>query len=326
MKRIYILTFIIALLTTSCVTKQKYTELDNNYKATIKNLDAVSAAKINLENTQTELNHQIEQLKTTVEQLKQDTFDLSKKLAQSERDYTKSKQNYDDLLLDLEKQTLGKNTEINGLLLELEKIKAELKTKEMELNAKAKELAELDTDLKAKETKLKELQNILNQKDQDVKNLKNKLLKALKGFEGSGLQVYEKNGKVYVSMDNKLLFASGSWAVSEDGQNALKELAKILETEKDISVMIEGHTDDVPYLGNSNIKDNWDLSVIRATAIVKIILKNGKINPQRLTASGRGEFCPIENGKTPEVRAKNRRTEIILTPKLDELFKVLESN
>jgi chemotaxis protein MotB len=181
-------------------------------------------------------------------------------------------------------------------------------------------------DLEEKSAKLIELQEILSKKDADVQALKDKIKLALIGFEGSGLQVTEKNGKVYVSMDEKLLFASGKFSVDAKGELALNELAKDLEADTDINVMVEGHTDNVPFSAASaaQIRDNWDLSVMRATTIVKTILKYGNIDPNRLTASGRGEYVPLDTDDTKEARAKNRRTEIILTPKLDALFEILE--
>jgi chemotaxis protein MotB len=179
-------------------------------------------------------------------------------------------------------------------------------------------------ELEEKELRLAELQNILDQKDAEVKALRDKVMDALKGFQDMGLTIYEKNGKVYVSLDEKLLFASGSWNIDISGKEALTELGKVLAMDKDINVVIEGHTDNVPYNGSSNVKDNWDLSVMRATSVVKELLKNKDINPQRITASGRSEYLPIDDGDSKEARARNRRTEIILTPKLDELFKIIE--
>ena len=149
-----------------------------------------------------------------------------------------------------------------------------------------------------------------------------------RGSKGvKALNVTEKNGKVYVSMDEKLLFASGKFNIDTRGEQALQELAKVLSTDTTINVMVEGHTDNVPFSAASSaqIRDNWDLSVMRATTIVKTILKFGQdINPQRLTASGRGEYVPIDTDNTKEARAKNRRTEIILTPNLDALFDILK--
>ncbi|MBL7917418.1 MAG: OmpA family protein, partial [Bacteroidia bacterium] len=180
--------------------------------------------------------------------------------------------------------------------------------------------------LKLREARVNELEAILKQKDQAAADLKKKLQDALLGFEGKGLTITQKNGKIYVSMDESLLFASGKTNVEPKGVEALKTVAKVLEQNKDINVLVEGHTDDVPMKGAGEIKDNWDLSVMRATSVTKILLSSANIAQSRITAAGRGEFFPLDNAKTPEARKKNRRTEIILTPKLDELLKVLGDN
>jgi len=141
-----------------------------------------------------------------------------------------------------------------------------------------------------------------------------------------GLAVEMKNGKVYVSLDEQLLFKSGSTNVDPKGVSAIKKLAEVLAVNPDINIMVEGHTDDVPYISSSTVKDNWDLSVKRATAIVRILMSNTKIDGNRIIAAGRSKYHPVINSKAPDARKKNRRTEIILTPKLDELFKILEAN
>jgi len=153
--------------------------------------------------------------------------------------------------------------------------------------------------------------------------LKNAISKALTNFEGKGLTVEQRNGKVYVSMENKLLFQSGSWAVGSQGKQAVKQLGDVLAENPEIAILIEGHTDNVPYKGNDQLSGNWDLSTKRATAIVKILKENAAIHPENLTAAGRGEFAPIATNDTPEGKAKNRRIEVILTPKLDEISKLL---
>jgi chemotaxis protein MotB len=188
------------------------------------------------------------------------------------------------------------------------------------------DLEALSAELKKREARVNELEEILKKKDQAANDLKKKLSDALLGFENKGLTITQKNGKVYVSMDESLLFASGKTNVEARGVEALKNVAKVLENNVDINVLVEGHTDDVPMKGAGEIKDNWDLSVIRATSVTKIMLSSAKIDSQRITAAGRGEFFPLDNAKTPEARKKNRRTEIILTPKLDELLKVLGNN
>ncbi len=202
----------------------------------------------------------------------------------------------------------------------------ELKALEKQLNQQKQDLDKLGAELKKREARVNELEEILRKKDQAAADLRKKLSDALFNFENKGLTITQKNGKVYVSMDESLLFASGKTAVEAKGIEALKDVAKVLEQNPDINVVVEGHTDDVPMKGAGEIKDNWDLSVMRATSVTKIMLANSKIDPKRITSAGRGEFFPLDPGKTAEARKKNRRTEIILTPKLDELLKVLGDN
>lgn len=202
----------------------------------------------------------------------------------------------------------------------------ELKTLEGKLNQQKQDLDALGIELKKREARVNELEDILKRKDQAAADLRKKLSDALFNFENKGLTITQKNGKVYVSMDESLLFASGKTAVQTKGVEALKHVAKVLEQNTDINVMVEGHTDDVPMKGAGDIKDNWDLSAMRATSVTKILLSSANINPKRITSAGRGEFFPLDTSKTAEARKKNRRTEIILTPKLDELLKVLGDN
>jgi chemotaxis protein MotB len=180
-----------------------------------------------------------------------------------------------------------------------------------------------ELDIKGKN--LADLRTAIRKQDSITNALRKAVSDALMGFEGKGLTVHMKDGKVYVSLEEKLLFASGKWDVSKDGISALKDLAKVLENNPDINVLIEGHTDNVPLNSQNQVADNWDLSVMRATSIVKILLNNGKINPTRLVASGRGEFLPVEPNTSAANKAKNRRTEIILSPKLDELLQIIGS-
>jgi chemotaxis protein MotB len=209
---------------------------------------------------------------------------------------------------------------------QLMKKQEELKLLESMLNKQKTDLETLSNELKNRESRVQELESLLKKKDEDAENLKKKLSEALFNFENKGLTITQKNGKVYVSMDESLLFASGKTTVEPKGVDALKNLAKVLEQNIEINVMVEGHTDNQPMKGTGDIKDNWDLSVMRATSVTKIILSGTAIDAKRITAAGRGEFFPIDPANTPEARKKNRRTEIILTPKLDELLKVLDRN
>ena len=157
-----------------------------------------------------------------------------------------------------------------------------------------------------------------------MQDIKNKIQNALVGYEGNGLQIESRNGRIYVSLDEKLLFQSGKWNVDTRGKQAIRQLSGVLAGQKDIDILVEGHTDNVPYSGNGNITDNWDLSVKRATAIVRILLENKELEASRVTAAGRGEFNPVDTDNTKEARQKNRRIEIILTPKLTELLQLFE--
>jgi chemotaxis protein MotB len=209
---------------------------------------------------------------------------------------------------------------------QLELKESQLRKLEQELNLKKQTLDELEQELKEKEKRILELESMLVRRDSTLNDLKKKISSALFDYEDKGLNVIMKDGKIYVSLEESLMFPSGSWAVDKRGEEALSRLAKVLEANPDISIIVEGHTDDVPYRGRGEVKDNWDLSVMRATAVVKILLQKGNINPSRITAAGRGEYAPIDPAKTAEARQKNRRTEIILTPKIDELIEILKTD
>jgi len=205
---------------------------------------------------------------------------------------------------------------INQSLSQTDKLSKDLNAKSEDLDAKEKLLSE-------REKTLNEMRQIIARQDSMTNSLNSILRNALLGFNPDELSVEIKNGKVYVSMSDKLLFQSGSSAVENKGKDALKLLAGVLDKNPDIDILVEGHTDNVP-IKTSVYKDNWDLSVARATSIVRILTNDYKIAPTRMTASGKGEYFPKADNETPEGRAKNRRTEIILSPKLDELMKLLK--
>lgn len=186
--------------------------------------------------------------------------------------------------------------------------------------------SQLSADLRTKEQRIAEMQRILEQKDAAVKALRQKVGDALLGFNAQDLQVNVRNGKVYVSLSEQLLFKSGSTKVDPKGQEALKKLATALKGNQDVNVLVEGHTDNVPITrGTQGMKDNWDLSVLRATEITRILTEAG-LPAGQVTPSGRAQYVPVAQNDTPQNKALNRRTEIILTPKLDELFQILEAN
>ena len=191
-------------------------------------------------------------------------------------------------------------------------------------NASSSKVSQLSTDLQKREARLKEVEDALQRRDAATNALKNKLQQALLGFQQSGLTVDIRNGKVYVSLADKLLFPSGSIVIDERGKTALKQLAAVLNKETDINMAVEGHTDDKKVLNLGQIKDNWDLSVMRATSVCRYLTEVEKIDPHRLTATGKSEYQPVDPANTTEARAKNRRIEIVLTPKLDELYNLIK--
>ena len=285
------------------------------------------------EATVTELKEKLAREEKELVGLQKDTSILSTNLHLLQNKYDKLNSVNDQLLDKYNKMLVGSerdNAKLSGQLQltqeQLLKKEDELRALEIKLNKQQQDLEALSAQLKLREARVNELEDVLKKKDQATADLKKKLQDALFNFENKGLTITQKNGKVYVSMDESLLFASGKTAVEPKGVEALKNVAKVLEQNTDINIVVEGHTDDVPMKGTGDIKDNWDLSVMRATSVTKIMLNGATINPKRITSAGRGEFFPIDVAKTAEARKKNRRTEIILTPKLDELFKVLENN
>lgn len=317
MKKIFYC-FLLGGLVSSCVSQKKFDEIsrqldDCNQKNELTNKNLSDAQqKI------ADLDRNTAALKMEVDSLNAENATKSKLLHQNKLDQESLKK-VNSQLADQLKNSRSE-AEVKALLSDLQKIQDKLQAREDALLASEKSLKE-------KELKVKELSDIISKQDSLMKNLRKKVADALTGFEGKGLEVINKNGKVYVSLDEKLLFKSGKWDVDAKGVEALNNIAKFLAENKDIHVVIEGHTDDQALVNSiGNIEDNWDLSVKRATAIVKTILKNKNIDPARITASGRAEFVPLDNAKTKEARQKNRRTEIILSPNMDELMKVLSNN
>ncbi|WP_456438959.1 OmpA family protein [Psychroserpens sp.] len=304
------------ILTTSCVSKKIYTDLEDKY------------AELKKENRKLSDNNQ--DLETAFNKAKNEITSLQKDyestLAQRNKlqaNYDASKANLDNLNASydaLEKNSsasIAKNSKKNRELL------AQLEAKEQALAAENVRLEKIKQELEARSQRVAELENVIASKDAAMTKLKDAISKALTNFEGNGLTVEQRNGKVYISMENKLLFESGSWAVGSNGKQAVKQLGEVLAKNPEIAILIEGHTDNVPYSGNAQLSGNWDLSAKRATAIVNILRENASINPENLTAAGRGEFAPIASNDTAEGKAQNRRIEVILTPKLDEISKLL---
>ncbi|MBI9032993.1 MAG: OmpA family protein [Bacteroidales bacterium] len=288
--------------------------------------------KHDLEVNNKELNADITRLEKQNQVLGSENEAVQKNFRQLKNQHEQLQRIYDSMKEEYESKFSGSESETKILLTDLQQLREDLIAREdrlfkleKELTNKEQILDKAELDLQEKTKRVYELQQILNRQDSAVNALRTTVADALFGFENKGLSVYQKNGKVYVSMENHLLFKSGSYQLASEGISALKKLSQVLEENSDINVLIEGHTDNVPYNGTGQLQDNWDLSVMRATAIVKIITNHSKVNPTRLTAAGKSEFDPIDSANTSEARKKNRRTEIILTPKMDELLKVLNN-
>lgn len=308
---------LILALSTSCVSKKLYNDLENKYAALKKEnremsdkSDDLAQAKNKLELDQTALQDELNKTKAQRDKYLADLTAGQNNMKALQSSYSALEKNSDEAL----KTNMDKNRELL----------AKLEAKEKALAAEQERLNKLMADFQERSNRVAELEGVINAQSENLKRLKETLSKALNAFEGKGLTVEQKNGKVYVSMENKLLFQTGSWAVGSEGRKAVVEVGKVLGQNPEITVLIEGHTDNDKFAGAmGQIENNWDLSTKRATAIVNILSENKAINKQSLTAAGRGEYAPLASNETAEGKAKNRRIEIILTPKLDEISKML---
>jgi chemotaxis protein MotB len=310
----------IAVLTlmSSCVSKKIYNDLENKYtdlkkenRSLSDEVDELHKANAEFDSVNKSLTAELAKLKADRDKLQADCAATTNNLKALQESYAALEKNSNDALA----SNMNKNRELL----------AQLEAKEKAMAAEQDRLNKLRDELASSTQRLNELESMIAAKDASMKKLKETLSKALNAFEGKGLTVEQKNGKVYVSMENKLLFQTGSWAVGTEGRKAVVEVGKVLAQNPDITVLIEGHTDNDKIYGaiGGGIENNWDLSTKRATAIVNILGENAGIQKKNLTAAGRGEFAPLMSNDTPEGKAKNRRIEIILTPKLDEISKML---
>lgn len=305
---------VLVAMTTSCVSSKIYEDLKDNYASLKSENESLMSQLDGVEGNAD--SYTLATLQKELDQLKAEKSRLAMDLSASESNYNRLKDSYDALEKN-SSSSLTENLELNRKLL------TQLEEKERALTAEAERLKQLQNDLAVRSERVDELEGIIAAKDAKMKALKNAISAALTNFEGNGLTVEQRDGKVYVSMENKLLFESGSWAVNSRGKEAVVALGKVLADNPEIAVLIEGHTDNVPYGGNGALQDNWDLSAKRATAVVTILTQNGSILKDNLTAAGRGEYAPIAPNTTSDGKAKNRRIEVILTPKLDEINKLL---
>ena len=317
----------------SCVTMKKYNELEalsdkylndkldcaEKLDANEEELDLIQAEKASLEAEINKLKSDYAKLELTKNQLTEelgeykklnDDLFTSKKAILNEANENQTK---------LAKQLSDKEIELN-------KISAQQKALDAQLKAREAELSLLDENNKAQSERIAELESRLKEKDEALKALKANISDALKGFSSEEIQVVEKNGKLHVSLSENLLFKSGSFTVDPKGEEAIVKLAEVLKSQDNFDILVEGHTDNDPFNGSGVLKDNWDLSVKRATSVVRILTEQGDVPPVKVAASGRGEFVPVVENISKEDKAKNRRTEIILSPKLDKIMDLINKN
>ena len=339
MKRIFLFCGIAAISLTSCVSLSEMEALQSKYDQSQKLYNLTQKELVEMKTENAELNRQNQALTNEMSDMALNKAAYENKVDSLTRRIEQMRQHYDTTMENYVQEVAGKSRDLTRAQNLLTARTKELNDKERELQAKELQLSEQEesfqlqrSEFQAKEATLLAKQKELEQKEaatkakldakeRELDAVRTSVTKALVGFADKGLNVETRDGKVYISMENKLLFPSASWTVSKDGVAALKQLAQVLEQDSSLNIMVEGHTDNYAYRGSTAVKDNWDLSVMRATAIVKLLLQHGKgINPARVEACGHGEFAPKVANDSPEHKAINRRTEIIITPNIEALL------
>jgi chemotaxis protein MotB len=323
MKKLIFLLLVAVSMSSCLVSKKKFKDeqlrnmsLRKENEQLVDDLNKLKGLKSDLEKAQSELAEQNAQLK-------KEKDDCAEKLSDLELKYKQLNNLYKDQVDQNKALSNNSSAERQKLLKELDDKQKQLFEREKTLDNQKADLDKLTNRLAEKEKRVKELEDLIAQKDAAVNALRKSIEDALLGFDKNELSVTMKDGKIYVSLSEKLLFQSGSTEVDKKGKDALNKLAKVLEKQNDITIMVEGHTDNIP-IKTAAIKDNWDLSVLRATSIVRILTVDNKVDPIKVLPAGKGEFVPVASNSTKEDRAKNRRTEIVLSPNLDKIFKILE--
>ena len=317
-----VLFFVLLALASACVSSKKFKALEAQQKICAEELEKMKQSNQDYEAKVKELQASVDALKKEAVSLKSDTTKLGTSVRTLSRELSKSMKELDELTKTFDKYKSTGAKEASALQKQLEQ-------KNIELQKKSEDLVSLEAELKTKqklleerEQRVNELEELLKRQEDALKALKKKVTDALIGFENQGLNVEQKNGKIYVSMEAKLLFKSGSIVVESEGKKALLQIGKALENESDLEIVVEGHTDSDKLTSASIPRNNWELSVLRATSVVEILLANSKMNPTRIVAAGRSEFQPVD----PADKAKNRRIEIIISPDLDELFDIISND
>tara|TARA_B100000925_G_scaffold291618_1_gene280398 strand:+ start:1232 stop:2227 length:996 start_codon:yes stop_codon:yes gene_type:complete len=330
MKSLLYILLVITLLA-SCVTPKIHNTLIEEHEKVKQSLTNEEKKNLVFQTNLEESESKIKRLTQNIDRLKNDSAKNSEALSSVRSKYKSLSESYDLLASKNSRFMSNKAKEIKNLLEQLEQAENEIFTKEDQLNKVLKSLKIKEDELKIAQENLKqrsirvsELEEIINKKDSLVSVLKKSISRALTGLEGEGLTIEQRNGKVYISLEEDLLFASGRYNINQNGISALNKLSNALENQQNLEILVEGHTDSIPLNGKGAIKDNWDLSVKRATSVVKVLLTNSNLLSSQFTAAGRAEFYPIASNATKEGRSANRRIEMILSPNLDDLYELLD--
>ncbi len=313
--------FVILLLLTftACVPGRKYQETVDKEKSLRAENEGLVKTNEALKVQNNELLTKYEVSERKIQALSSDTAVLGTSLRILRKQYDKINALNDELLAKTTSLRAGTEEDKKKLMGELEELKVALLAKEDALTRLEASLKVKEQEIIAREAKLDEMRSVLNAKDSMMTALRKSVADALLGFEGKGLTVEYRNGRVHVSMDAKLLFEKGSAEVDKKGREVIMDLSSAIAGRDDLQIMVEGHTDSDGFNRTTFPRNNWDLSVLRATSVVNIMLENSSLDPLLLTAAGRSEFLPVD----PNDMAKNRRIEVILTPNLDELMNLV---
>jgi chemotaxis protein MotB len=308
MKKFFFLSFIASLLFTACVPSKKYNELLEREKSCSEELAKYKKSSSDYEVLSKDLQTKYDLAAKEVSRLRGDTNNLGNQMRLLQRETETLETQYQTLENSFDKLKNLSAKETATLQTELEQKTKELQRKE-------------DALLKLEQERVNELEEAIRKKDAKIQLLKARVANALRNFENQGLTVVQKNGKIYVSLEAKLLFNSGSTKVEDEGKEALVQLARVLETERDLEIVVEGHTDTDKLNSSVSPRNNWELSVLRATAVVELMLANSNMAPTQMMAAGRSEYHPVD----PADKSKNRRIEIIISPNLNELFEIISN-
>lgn len=323
----YIIALMLGGMMTSCVTMERYSALESRNDQLNKQHAIMKDELTAVRDENKRLLDQLKQMRGAITQAELDIANLKQTLETTKKQYADAKGKYDETVSKYMKQLSGTNANLTSARRLLEDRKKELNDKESRLEILEKEYQErkerMDDLILKLENRDNELKRAVGQRSKALSSITDKVDKAMVGFESKGLKIDIKDDKLYITLEDRLLFAKGSWEVSAEGLKALAKLSEVLEANPDVDVVVEGHTASLAYTGKNEVKDNWDLSVMRATSVVKVLLKNKNINPNHITASGKAGFDPkAAPSQDPNI---NSRTEIILTPKYVDIIDILST-